>query len=313
MSIRIGVQFGGWPLGPVNGNRFFDFVDKLETLGFDSLWFSDRLVSTAPTLGSISALAAVAARTRKLKFGSAVLVVPTRHPVELAKEIACIDMLSGGRMLPAFGLGTEDEREYEAAGVAKAERAGRTDEAIGLLRRLWIEDHVNHHGRYYHLTDVTINPKPVQSAPGGLPIWFGGRSEPAYRRTGRLGDGWLASSITPAEVTHGIEVIQTSAAAAGRSIDDDHYGAIIGFRIAESRQQAREGIVSGLTRIRNDADIEEYSALGTPDDCIEMIQRYISAGASKFVMRPACSATELDRQIELLAREVVPAIEATRV
>src|SRR6476661_7382898 len=117
MSIRLGVQFGGWPLGPVSGERFFEFVDQLESLGFDSLWFSDRLISTAPTLGSISALAAVAARTRKLKFGSAVLVVPTRHPVELAKEIACIDMLSNGRMLPAFGLGTEDEREYEAAGV----------------------------------------------------------------------------------------------------------------------------------------------------------------------------------------------------
>jgi probable F420-dependent oxidoreductase len=313
MSIRIGVQFGGWPLGPVSGERFFDFIDRLEALGFDSLWFSDRLISASPTLGSISALATVAARTRKLKFGSAVIVVPTRHPVELAKELATLDMLSGGRMLPAFGLGTEDEREYEAAGVPKAERAPRTDEAVRLLRRLWTEDHVTHHGRFYSLTDVTIAPKPVQGAPGGLPVWFGGRSEPAYRRTGRLGDGWLASSITPDEVTHGIGVIQESAAAAGRSIDPDHYGAIINFRIAGNRSTAREGLVTGISRLRNDVDIEEYSALGTPDDCVAMVRRYIRAGASKFVMRPACAPDEIDEQIEVLAHEVVPAVETARV
>jgi probable F420-dependent oxidoreductase len=310
MSIRVGVQFGGWPLAPVSGGRFFEFIDRLEELGFDSIWFSDRLISAAPTLGSIAALASVAARTRKLKFGSAVLVLPTRHPVEIAKEIATIDFLSGGRMLPAFGLGTEDEREYEAAGVSKAERAGRTDEAVGLLRRLWTEDHVTHHGRYYHLSDVTIAPKPVQACP---PIWFGGRSEPAYRRTGRIGDGWLASFITPAEVRHGVTTIQEAAAAAGRSIDPDHYGAIISFRIAASAEAALDGMQTGMLRRRPDAAVEEYCALGTPDDCIAMVRRYIDAGASKFVMRPACAPEEVDAQIETLAREVVPAVEAMRV
>jgi probable F420-dependent oxidoreductase len=311
MSIRAGVQFGGWPLGPVEGGRFLDFVDRIEELGFDSLWFSDRLISTTPTLGSFAALAAVAARTRRLKFGSAVLVLPTRHPVEVAKEIATIDLISNGRMLPAFGLGTEDEREYEAAGVPKMERAGRTDEAVGLLRRLWTEDHVTHQGRYYRLSDVSITPKPVQRP--CPPIWFGGRSEAAYRRTGRIGDGWLASFITPHEVEHGIASISAAAADAGRTIDADHYGAIISFRIGTSSEQARGGLVPGLIRLRADAPVEEYCALGTPQDCVTMIRRYVEAGASKFVMRPACLPEELDEQIELLAREVVPAVEATLV
>ena len=125
MSIRVGVQFGGWPIGEVTGRRFFEFVDRLERLRFDSLWFSDRLISTSPTLGSVTALASVAARTAKLKFGSAVLVLPTRHPVEIAKEIATIDLLSDGRVLPAFGLGTEDQRSTRPPEKSKI-RARRT-------------------------------------------------------------------------------------------------------------------------------------------------------------------------------------------
>jgi len=184
------------------------------------------------------------------------------------------------------------------------------DEAVGLLRRLWTEDHVTHQGRYYHLSDVTIAPKPVQSCP---PIWFGGRSEPAYRRTGRLGDGWLASFITPAEVQHGIAAIQSAASESGRSIDPDHYGAIISFRIAGSAEAAQAGLQTGLLRRRPDVPLEEYCALGTPDDCVAMIRRYVDAGASKFVLRPACDPQDLDAQIEILAREVVPAVEAIRV
>jgi len=311
MSIRVGIQFGGWPLGAVEGRRFLAFVDRVEELGFDSLWFSDRLISTSPTLGSFAALAAVAARTEKLKFGSAVLVLPTRHPVEVAKEIATIDVLSEGRMLPAFGLGTEDEREYEAAGVAKSERAGRTHEAIGLLRRLWTEDRVTHHGRFYQLTDVTITPRPVQQP--CPPIWFGGRSEPALRRTARLGDGWLASAITPGEVQAGIGTIRSVAAEAGRRIDDDHFGAIVSFRFGPNVEQARQEMVPGLTRFRSDVPVEEFCALGRPSDCIAQLRRYIDAGTSKFVMRPACRPEELDGQLELLAREVVPAVEGTLV
>jgi probable F420-dependent oxidoreductase len=309
MSIRVGIQFGGWPLGEVSGRRFFDFVDRVEQLGFDSLWFADRVISTSPTLGSFSALGAVAARTSRMKFGNSVLVLPTRHPVEVAKEIATIDLLSGGRMLPAFGLGTDDEREYEAAGISKAERADRTDEAVGLLRRLWTEDHVNHTGRYYRLTDVSVTPKPVQPCP---PIWFGGRSLPAYRRAGRLGDGWMASSITPEEVSGGIASIKVAALEADRELEPDHYGVILNVRVADNREAAEQNLPA-VTRPRAGLALTEYSALGTPNDCIRMVRRYIDAGASKFVMRPLCGADELDEQLEILAREVVPDIEAIRV
>lgn len=307
MSIRVGVQFTGWPFGAVEGRRFFDFVERIEALGLDSLWVSDRVISTTPTLGSIAALAAAAARTSRMKFGSSVLILPTRHPVEIAKEIATIDVLSGGRMLPAFGLGPDDEREYEAAGVKKSERAGRLDEAVGILRRLWTEDHVTHHGRFYHLTDVTITPKPVQRP--CLPIWFGGRSPAAQRRVGRLGDGWLASAVTPDEMREGIHLMQDAATEAGRAIDPDHVGVIVTYRVAESNAAARDGLVSAQTRARPDVPAESYSALGTPSDCVAMIEQYVAAGVSKFVLRPSCRPEELNEQIEVLAKEIAPAVE----
>ena len=308
MSVRVGLAIGGWPFGPAESERFWGFIDRAEALGFDSIWLSDRLVSTAPILEPITGLAAVAGRTRTMKFGMSVVVLPLRNPVVLAKEIATIDFLSNGRMLPAFGIGTEDAREYEAAGVAKEERAGRTDEAVALMRRLWSEEHVTHHGRYYHVSDVTITPRPVQKS---LPVWFGGRSDAAYRRIGRSGDGWLASFLTTEEFAAGAAAIRRHAAAAGRSIDEDHYGVILSTTVARTTAQAKELAGPFLRRFRPDAAAEELSAFGTPEDVARRIEAYLAAGASKFVLRPACPPDQLLDQLDLLGREVAPRFDRT--
>ncbi len=213
-------------------------------------------------------------------------------------------------MLPAFGIGTDDPREYEAAGTAKEERAGRTDEAVALLRRLWSEEHVTHHGRFYNCSDVTITPRPVQRI---MPIWFGGRSEPAFRRVGRTGDGWLASFLTPAEFAEGAERIRINAAAAGREIDADHYGVILSTCIADSAEQARALAAPALRRFRPDVDVEQVSIFGTPDQCANRIDEYLRAGASKFVLRPSCPPEHLATQLELIAREIAPRFDAAMI
>lgn len=308
MSVRIGLALGGWPFGSRDASPFWDFVDQAEALNYDSLWLSDRLISSSPIIEPITGLAAVAGRTRKLKFGMSVLVLPLRNPVVVAKEIATIDFLSGGRMLPAFGIGTDDVREYEAAGVRQEERAGRTDEAVALIRRLWSEDHVTHAGRYYQTTDVTISPRPVQRE---LPIWFGGRSEPAYRRIGRSGDGWLASFLTTAEFAAGAARIRANAQLAGRAIDEDHYGVILSVCVAGSVEQAKAMAAPTLRRFRPDVDVDQLSVFGTPDDCVRRIDAYLAAGASKFVLRPACPPEQLSSQLDLIAREVAPRFDRT--
>ena len=108
-------------------------------------------------------------------------------------------------MLPAVGLGTEDDREFEACGSLRSERAGRTDEAIEVMRKLWSEDDVTYHGQFFTLNEVSVQPKPVQEELP--PIWIGGRTGAAMRRVARLGDGWLVSQASPDEVRTGIEKI----------------------------------------------------------------------------------------------------------
>ena len=150
----------------------------------------------------MTSLAAIAARTEKLKFGPSVLVLPYRTPVVAAKEMATIDWLSRGRLFPAVGVGVELPREFDASGVPFKERGRRTDEAIRVMRLLWTQDEVSYQGEFFKLDRVTIFPKPWQNPP---PIWIGGKSEAAQKRTARLGDGWIPSFITPEEFRVGVQ------------------------------------------------------------------------------------------------------------
>src|SRR5438876_431285 len=140
IKYRVGVMPGPWPPGPDGAGFLWQLVDLCETTEIDSLWFSERLSSPLPVPEPMTTLAAVAARTRRLKFGPSVFITPFRNPVTAAREIAMIDYLSGGRMLPAFGIGVEQEREFHAAGVPFKERGRRTDEALAIMRRCWSAD-----------------------------------------------------------------------------------------------------------------------------------------------------------------------------
>ena len=300
MSVKVGIAPGNWTWE--SGADFFRFVEACEELGWDSLWLTDRLVSERFSLEPVTALAAVAARTRTLKFGTAVLVASLRNPTLLAKELATVDFLAGGRLLPAVGLGSADPREHEAAGVERRDRGPRTDEAIGLLRRLWTEDHVTHHGRFFTLNDVTIQPKPLFRP--ALPIWVGGRTEHALRRVAHLGDGWLASSITPEEAAWGVETIHRYLVEEGREIEEDHYGVLLGAYLAKSREDALAELRAHAQNPRPDVPLESYTAIGTAEDIHYTIDRYQACGISKFVLRLTCGKEEGLEQLQRLAEAV---------
>src|SRR5688500_9153009 len=140
MKVRIGIAVGQWPVKNIEAGAILDLVDYFESLEVDSLWVSDRLVSSSLVLEPITFLAYVAGRLRKMKLGTSTLVLPTRNAVVLAKELATLDFLSRGRLFPAIGLGGDESKDLQAVGVSKKERAGRTDEMIVLMRRLWTED-----------------------------------------------------------------------------------------------------------------------------------------------------------------------------
>ena len=302
MKVRVGIALGQWPNKDIHPAAIVDLVDTLEALDVDSLWVSDRLVSSALLLEPITFLSYVAGRTRKLKFGTSTLVLPTRNPVVLAKELATLDFLSQGRLFPAIGLGGDESKDLQAIGVSKKERAARTDEMIVLMRRLWTEEKVTFQGKFFAVEDATIMPRPWQK--NGLPIWIGGRSEAALRRTGRLGDGWLVSSVSPTEVEAGIESIRAYAAEADRQVPEDHYGVLIPFHFATSAENAM-AVAERAIRPRADMPTSEFTAFGTADQIRDKVQAYIAAGASKFIMRPCGPFEGWQKQIRMLAREVI--------
>jgi probable F420-dependent oxidoreductase len=308
MKIRIGIAVGQWPVTSADPSAILDVVDELEALDVDSLWVSDRLVSTGLILEPVVFLSYIAGRLRKMKLGTSTLVLPTRNPIVLAKELATLDFLSRGRLFPAIGLGGEESKDLQAIGVSKKERAGRTDEMIVLMRRLWTEDSVTFKGKFFAVADATIMPRPWQK--NGLPIWIGGRSEAALRRTGRLGDGWLVSSVSPKEVEAGIESIRAYAADAERQVPEDHYGVLIPFYFAASAEKAL-GIAGRSVRPRADIPLAEFTAFGNPDQVRTKVEAYIAAGATKFIMRPCGPFDGWREQVGILAKEVIQPMQTS--
>lgn len=306
MKVRIGIALGQWPTKEIQPDAIHDLIEYFESLDVDSLWVSDRLVSPALTLEPITFLSFIAGRLQKMKLGTSTLVLPTRNPIVLAKELATLDFLSCGRLFPAIGLGGEESRDLEAVGVKRKERAGRTDEMIALMRRLWTEEKVTFNGKFFSVEEVTITPRPWQK--NGLPIWIGGRSEAALRRTGRLGDGWLVSSASPAEVEAGIKSIRSYAQEARREVPEDHYGVLIPFHFAANTEKALE-IGARSIRPRADLPLSEFTALGSPDQVRAKVQAYIAAGATKFVMRPTGPLADWREQAKMLAREVIQPLQ----
>ncbi|MPZ77770.1 MAG: LLM class flavin-dependent oxidoreductase [Deltaproteobacteria bacterium] len=306
MKIRIGITLGQWPSNDIQPEAILELLDSFEALDLDSLWVSDRLVSSAFSLEPITFLSYIAGRLRRMKFGTSTLVLSTRNPVILGKELATLDFISQGRFFPAVGLGSDDAKDFAAVGVNRKERAQRSDEAIVLMRRLWTEENVSFQGKFFSLQDVTITPRPWQR--GGPPIWIGGRSEPALRRTGRLGDGWLVSGVSTAEVADGIKAIRGFAAEAGRVVPEDHYGVLLPFHFARSAVEAYEAGKKSL-RQRPELSPFEFTAFGTPEQVRQRIQQYIAAGATKFVMRPCGPFEKWREQTEILAREVIEPLQ----
>jgi len=304
IKYRIGIMPGPWPPGRDGAGFLWTLCDMLERSDVDSIWLSDRLSSPAPVPEVMTTLAAIAARTTRLKFGPSVVVLPYRTPVVAAKEMATVDWLSQGRLSPAVGVGVELPREFDASGVPFAERGRRTDEAIRVMRLLWTQDEVTFQGDFFKLDRVSIFPKPWQTPP---PIWIGGKSLAAMRRTARLGDGWIPSFITPDEMRAGIQQVHDLAAAAGRQVPEDHFGTLINYALADSEAAALAMAQPYIPRGRVDeSTMRQCTAFGPAGRLLEKVEEYVKAGASKFILRPLCPPDRMLEQLALVAEHVCP-------
>ena len=299
MKIRIGYGLGtsSTTTDPV---RFGALVDNLESLGFDSLWLSERV--NGPALDPVVGMTFAIARTQRLKVGASVMVLPGRNPVLLAKTMSSLDQLSNGRLLPAFGLGIANAAEHQAFGVERKERAAWFNEAMPLLRRLWTEDSVTHHGERFTLDNARVNPKPVQEP---LEVWMGGAAPLELRRVGRYSDGWLPSFCTVEDVREGIDVVNGHAAEAGREIDPEHFGVLIPYTDGPLDGDGVSPRFVEAVKRRN-PDREVADVIATRDNLAERLMAFTEVGASKFVVVPASEPEDWSAELHDIAERVLP-------
>jgi probable F420-dependent oxidoreductase len=305
MKVRIGVGTAGFAFD--QAHDFFAFAERCEAAGVDSLWQSDRLVGGDAQLEAMATMASLAGATSRIKFGMNAVVVPYRDPLVLAKECATIDFLSGGRLLPVFGVGFEGDPTWRATGRDPASRGSRADEALALMSRLWAGEKVTFAGRHFRYEGAQIAPLPVQQP---LPLWIGGHSPAAIRRTARIGTGWLGGLMPPAQIGPVIAAIRAELAATGRTIDPDHYGATLPFHFGSADDPVVQRF-AGAIRARGVAGVEPPVFVGAPPALIQRLRAAIAAGASKFVLLPLARGTrEVFAQVDRLSAEVIPVVEA---
>ena len=302
-----------------NADGYWDaaeFARRAEAMGFDRITTGEHLMDgnpPRPTVLSIPAMVAAAGATKTLRVMTGIVIVPLYNPVLLAKMISTLDVVSAGRV--DFGIGISGQRgtqvEFDAVGVSVRTRGRRTDEMLQVMKRLWTEEHVSHHGRFFDFDDVTLLPGPVQQP--HPPIWVSGRSDAAMRRAALLGDGWYPYLFTLRRLKQSNEEITQIASEAGRDLSGFHWGLNQPTSIMDDPEAAMAQAVENVgqryvTAERSAEDIAKALCIaGTPEDCVQSVQERIDAGVRDFNL--SFLAPDIDgifQQMETFSRQVIP-------
>ena len=270
MKVRIGIS-------PGRSGLDLDAMDSICIAiadgGFDSLWLSEVLTSDG--IDPLVGLAVAAARHDRLKIGTTMLA-PGRNPVRLAKTLATLDRLSGGRLLVTFVPGLTTSPESEAIGAPVKSRGSAMDELLPLLRRLFDGETVEYDGMLGTFGPISLRPTPLQQP---FEFWLGGMVRSSLERCGRLADGWLPSLCTIERAVHGREVINAAAAETGREISPEHFGVSVPYALR--RDDAVDRALASRRAVRDDV-VPPVGAAAIR----ATLETYIEIGFSKFVLRP---------------------------
>jgi alkanesulfonate monooxygenase SsuD/methylene tetrahydromethanopterin reductase-like flavin-dependent oxidoreductase (luciferase family) len=279
--------------GRADPSALFDIAERAEALGFHSVWVGDSLTAR-PRIDALTTLAAVGARTRRVRLGTAIFLAALRNPILLAYQLASLDWITGGRVDLGVGYGRPkdpaSEHEFEILGLNPSARMKMNEEIVQVMRRLWRENDVAYEGPFTRFDHVTLEPKPVQ--PGGVPIWLASNAvEPGLKRVARLADAWINNIKTPELFGECWEKIQNYAAQAGR--DPKSIQAGIYFTLAAG---GKDAIVEGQQFLaayyRRSYEAVANSMLcvtGSWDEVIDWMEKYIAAGARTVVLRFAAN------------------------
>jgi probable F420-dependent oxidoreductase len=304
----IGVSLSGsFPQGTPAVAKMMDNARRVERLGYDAIWSGDHIIMHNPIMDVMTVLATYAAVTERVKIGTAVYLVPLRHPVATAKQVASLDLLSQGRFIFGVGVGGEIVREFNAVNVPVTERGRRIDEGLEIITRVLSEKHVTFEGKHFRLQDVTLEPQPQQKP--YPPIWIGGRSDAALRRTARYASGWLGYLVSSARLQDAMQKIRDWAPTFGRDPEAIQGGMLLFTALAKDYETGKQMAISNLSRRYNqpfDTLVDRYCAFGTPDQCLEKINAFVEAGMTNLALSFTCPADQVAEQIEHGAAELLP-------
>ena len=292
MKVRIGISAGGESLGP---EAMVALAQGIVGTGFDSLWLPEVL--TRPGPDPLVGLSWVSGACPGLKIGTTMLL-PGRNLVWLAKAVATLDVLSGGRFLLTFVPGLSLGGERSAIGIPSAARGEQMDDALPVLRRLWAGEVVSHVGPAGSFADVSVSPQPAQEP---FDVWLGGNVPAALERCGRLADGWIPAFCTPADAATGKAVIDRVAGEHGRAISPEHFGVSLAY--APEGTDIGALASSPLARRARGRPLGEIVPIGRAG-LRSMLERFLEVGFSKFIVRPMVPPPAWSRELEQLADAV---------
>jgi probable F420-dependent oxidoreductase len=292
MKIRIGISAGGDDLGP---DAMAELGRSVSSFGFDSLWLPEVLSRPGPD--PLVGLAWASGACPGLKIGTTMLL-PGRNLIWLAKAVATLDQLSGGRFLLTFVPGLSIGGERRAIGIPPSERGALMDEALPVLRRLWAGETVSHEGPSGSFSDVSVSPRPAQDP---FDVWLGGNAPAALDRCGRIGDGWIPALCTPDDAAEGKKVIDEVAEAHGRAISPEHFGVSIAYAPPGTDFGAEP--IAALTRRARGRPLDQIIPVGI-DGLRRLIESFLEVGFSKFIVRPLTPPAAWQPELEVLAAGV---------
>lgn len=294
--------------GGVDVGRVRDALDRAERLGFHSVWVAEQILGRIASLEPVELLTYAAALTGRVRLGAAVLLTALRNPVHLAKSLATLDHLSGGRLIVGVGLGSST-RVYPAFGLAAERRAARFVEGLRLMKQLWTEPRVTFAGDFWRLDGGAMEPKPLQRP--HPPVWFGAHHPDALRRAVALGDGFMgAGSVSTADFGEEVTLLRRLLAEAGRDPDAFPIGKRVYIAIDRDRDRAARRLAEWFGAFYGKPDLAAKVAVwGDVEECLEGLARVVAAGARLVMLNPVFDELE---HLERFAAEVVPKLPPAR-
>jgi probable F420-dependent oxidoreductase len=291
-----------WTTGDLDRARLRRYLERAEALGFESAWVVEQTLGAVPCLGPLELLTWAAALTTRIRLGTAVLLTPLRTPVHLAKSLATLDQLSGGRLDVGIGLGG-NPKIYPAFGISPARRVARFNEGLRLMRALWTEPRVTFAGEFWQLENAALEPKPVQRP--HPPLWVGAHHPEAFRRSVAWATGFMgAGSATTATFAKEVVLLRTLLREAGREPASMMIGKRVYVAVDRDRDRAGRRLREYFGGFYGRAELAaEVSVWGPADQVVAGIRDVMAAGAELVMLNPVFDEVE---QLELLAAEVVP-------